>query len=249
MRRVALLCQPRDDPDPLSATLRLVPGLRDDLQLSLLLDRLHAQSLAQEDDLRVHLAEQGTASIVGTHAELEQGRVFWRDKLVALDADKAQFCYALCRALHARRIVEAGTSFGVSTLYLAAAVRDNGGGIVLGAEQEPSKVAVARGHFREARLDAYIDLREGDILEALQDLEGPVDFLLLDIWAPLARPVLELVATHLRTGAIVATDNTAKRRPAYGALLAYLGDPANGFITQTLPFDGGFEISVKVTGN
>jgi predicted O-methyltransferase YrrM len=229
-----------------------VPGLRDDLQLQSLLDRLHAQSLAQEGDIRSHFAEQGTASIIGTRAELEQGRGFWRDKLVALDADKAQFCYALCRALHARRIVEAGTSFGISTLYLAAAVRDNGGGIVIGAEQEPSKVAVARGHFREARLDAYIDLREGDILEALVEalggLEGPVDFLLLDIWTPLARPVLELVATHLRAGAIVATDNTARRRPEYGALLAYLGDPANGFITQTLPFDGGFEISVKVTG-
>jgi predicted O-methyltransferase YrrM len=237
------------DPDPFSATLRRVPGLRDDLPLWSLLDRLHAESLAQEGDIRAHFAEQGTASIVGTHAELEQGRGFWRDKLVALDADKAQLCYALCRALHARRIVEAGTSFGISTLYLAAAVRDNGGGIVIGAEQEPSKVAVARGHFREARLEAYIDLREGDILEALRDLDGPVDFLLLDIWTPLARPVLELVAPHLRAGAIVATDNTAKRRPEYGALLAYLGDPANGFITQTLPFDGGFELSVKLTGH
>jgi predicted O-methyltransferase YrrM len=229
-----------------------VPGLRDDPQLQSLLDRLHAQSLAQEGDIRAHFAAQGTASIVGTRAELDQGRGFWRDKLVALDADKAQFCYALCRALHARRIVEAGTSFGISTLYLAAAVRDNGGGIVIGAEQEPGKVAVARGHFREAGLEAYIDLREGDILEALLEalggLDGPVDFLLLDIWTPLARPVLELVAPHLRAGAIVATDNTTKRRPEYGALLAYLGDPAHGFITQTLPFDGGFEISVKVAG-
>jgi predicted O-methyltransferase YrrM len=225
-----------------------VPDLRDDLPLRSLLDRLHVQSLAQEGGIRAHLAEQGTASIVGTRAELEHGREYWRDKLVALDADKAQLCYALCRAIHARRIVEAGTSFGVSTLYLAAAVRDNGGGMVLGAEQEPGKVAVARGHFREAGLEAYIDLREGDILEALRGLEGPVDFLLLDIWAPLARPILERVAPHLRAGAIVATDNTTKRRPEYGALLAYLGDPANGFITQTLPFDGGFEISVKVTG-
>jgi predicted O-methyltransferase YrrM len=223
-----------------------VPGLRDDVQLQSLLGRLHAQSVAQEADIAAHFAVHGTASIVGTGGELEQGRGFWRDKLVALDADKAQLCYALCRALGARRIVEAGTSFGISTLYLAAAVRDNGGGIVLGAEQEPSKVAVARRHFREAGLEAYIDLREGDILEALGGLEGPVDFLLLDIWTPLARPVLELVAPRLRTGAIVATDNTLKRRPEYGALLAYLGDPASGFITQTLPFDGGFEISVKV---
>lgn len=224
-----------------------MPGPGDDPQLRSLLDRLHTQSLAQEGDVRAHFAEHGSASVVGSRADLEQGRTFWRDKLVAIDADKGQLCYALCRALHAQRIVEAGTSFGISTLYLAAAVRDNGGGIVIGAEQESNKVAVARETFRAARLEPYIDLREGDILEALGALEGPVDFLLLDIWTPLARPVLELVAPHLRTGAIVATDNTTKRRQEYGALLAYLGDPANGFITQTLPFDGGFEISVKVT--
>src|SRR5262252_3113772 len=93
--------------EPHSATLRVVPSFCDDLPLRSLLDRLHAQSLAQEGDIRAHFAEQGSASVVGTHAELEQGRAFWRDKLVALDADKAQLCYTLCRALRARRIVEA----------------------------------------------------------------------------------------------------------------------------------------------
>jgi predicted O-methyltransferase YrrM len=53
----------------------------------------------------------------------------------------------LCRAIGARRIVEAGTSFGVSTLYLAAAVRDNGGGVVFGAEYEP-EAETARAAMR-----------------------------------------------------------------------------------------------------
>ncbi|MGZ6195896.1 MAG: O-methyltransferase [Candidatus Binataceae bacterium] len=218
-----------------------------DPRLGPLLARLHAQSTAQEGAIRDHLVETGAVEIIGTRDELERGRGFWLDKFVALDADKAQFCYALCRALNARRIVEAGTSFGISTLYLAAAVRDNGGGVVIGAEQERDKAAIARGHFREAQLDSYIELSDGDILETLKPLTGPIDFLLLDIWTPLARPVIELVAPHMRTGAVVATDNTAKRRAEYGALLAFLNDPANGFITQTLPFDGGFEISVKIS--
>ena len=133
-----------------------------------------------------------------------------------------------------------------STLYLAAAVRDNGGGVVIGAEQEAGKAEIARSHFREAGLDRYIDLVDGDIVETLKSLTGPIDFLLLDIWTPLARPVIELVAPHMRTGAIVATDNTAKRRTEYGALFAFLNDSRNGFYTQTLPFDGGFEMSVKI---
>jgi predicted O-methyltransferase YrrM len=217
-----------------------------DARLKPLLERLHAQSSAQEDAIRGHMSATGGVGIIGTREQLERGRDFWRDKLVALDADKARLCYALCRSLNAKRIVEAGTSFGISTLYLAAAVRDNGGGMVIGAEQEANKATIAREHFREAGLERYIDLSEGDITETLKALTGPVDFLLLDIWTPLARPVIELVAPHMRTGAIVATDNTAKRRTEYGALFAFLDDPANGFITQTLPFDGGFEISVKI---
>ena len=63
---------------------------------------------------------------------------FMADKLVALDRRKAEFCYLTCRAISARRVVEVGTSFGVSTLYLAAAVRDNGGGVVFAAEYEPA---------------------------------------------------------------------------------------------------------------
>ena len=80
---------------------------------------------------------------------------FRSDKLVALDRDKAEFCYQLCRATNARRIVEVGTSYGVSTLYLAAAVRDNiraagGDGVVIGTEYEPRK-ARPRGRTSSRR--------------------------------------------------------------------------------------------------
>jgi predicted O-methyltransferase YrrM len=207
-----------------------------DPRLRAVLDRLHAQSSAQEEAMRTD----------GTERELQGGRQFWRDRLVALAPDKARFCYGLCRALNARRIVEAGTSFGVSTLYLAAAIRDNGGGSVIGTEYEPPKASAARNHFTEAGLSGYIDLREGDIRRTLQDIEGPVDFLLLDIWTPMARPALELVAPKMRTGAVVITDNTGEWREEYGDLFAYLEKTAHGFTTMTLPFDGGLEMSVKV---
>lgn len=221
-------------------------SLDHDPVLRAVLDRLHGQSAEQETAMRTFLATEGIGSTVGTEQQLQQGRPFWRDKFVALDADKARFCYNLCRALNARRAVEAGTSFGVSTLYLAAAVRDNGGGVVIGTEYESSKVSTARRHFSEAGLSAYIDLREGDLRQTLQDIEGPVDFLLLDIWTPLARPALELVAPRMRAGAVVIADNTGKHRHEYGEVFSYLDIVANGFTTMTLPFDGGLEMSVKL---
>jgi len=221
-------------------------SLRDDKRLMALLDRLHAQSTSQEEVTRAYLADKGARSTVGTLDELGAGRPFWSDKLVALERDKATFCYSICRALGARRIVEAGTSHGVSTLYLAAALRDNGGGTVIGTEYEAAKAAIARAHFAEAELSPYIDLREGDLRETLKVIEGPVDFMLLDIWTPMAAPAIRLVARHLRQGAVVVADNTARHRENYRELFAFLEDPGNGFITQTLPFDGGLEMSVKL---
>src|SRR5713226_9244041 len=91
----------------------------------------------------------------------KEAMAFLSDKLVALDPDKAELCYQLCRASNARRIVEIGTSYGVSTLYLAAAVRDNvratgGDGVVIGTEYEPEKACAARKHFEEAGLSRFI---------------------------------------------------------------------------------------------
>ncbi|HEX4572266.1 MAG TPA: class I SAM-dependent methyltransferase, partial [Dongiaceae bacterium] len=83
--------------------------------------------------------------------------------------------YLLCRALGARRVVEFATSIGMSTLYFAAAIRDNGGGTVIGAEIVPEKLRVARRNLAAAGLAAWVDLRPGDARETLRDLGGPVD--------------------------------------------------------------------------
>jgi predicted O-methyltransferase YrrM len=222
-------------------------SLDTDRRLRDLLDRLHAQSLAQEEAMRAHLDGSGARSTVGTEQELQEGRSFWSDKMVALEPDKARFCYGLCRALNAKRVVEAGTSFGISTLYLAAAMRDNGGGTVIATEYEAPKVRMAREHFAAAGLAAYIELREGDIRQTLQVLEGPIDFLLLDIWTPMVRPVLELVAPKMRSGAVIIADNTREFREEYADFFSYVDDIAQGFSTMTLPFRGGLEMSVKVS--
>jgi predicted O-methyltransferase YrrM len=216
-----------------------------DPELERLLAALHARSDAQAASLKRYDATRAEGAL--TEDEI---RDFRRDKLVALDRDKAELCYQLCRATDARRIVEIGTSLGVSTLYLAAAVRDNvraagGDGVVIGTEYEPNKASAARAHFEQAGLSRFIELREGDLRETLLQIDGPVDFTLVDIWISMARPALELVAPHLKRGAIVVCDNTERYRDEYADYFAFLANPANGFRTMTLPFDGGFELSVR----
>src|SRR5881396_3483504 len=179
-----------------------------------LLDRLYAQSASQKEAMEWYftaLAQEGSLDWKTMDPHTTQ---FLSDKLVALDRIKAEFCYQICRSLGARRIVEAGTSFGVSTLFLAAAVRDNvraggGEGVVIATEYESRKANAARANFAEAGLSGFIDLREGDLRKTLVDVRGPIDFVLVDIWTPMARTALELVAHHLREGAVVICDNTA----------------------------------------
>jgi predicted O-methyltransferase YrrM len=219
-----------------------------DSKLQRLLSRLHARSDEQVASMKSFYAHRTADGEPPTDAEI---KAFRADKLVAVDRDKAEFCYQLCRAGNARRIVEVGTSYGVSTLYLAAAVRDNvqaagGDGVVIGTEYEPEKARAARAHFDEAGLSGFIDLREGDLRETLKEVEGPVDFVLMDVWIAMVWPALELIAPHLQPGAVVICDNTEGHRRDYAAYFAFLENPANRFRTMTLPFGGGLEFSVRV---
>jgi predicted O-methyltransferase YrrM len=211
---------------------------------------LHAESDEQLAAMKAWYAARAQQEQAPHDDESARNKSFLSDKFVALDRDKAEFCYQLLRAGNARRIVEIGTSYGVSTLYLAAALRDNiratgGDGVVIGTEYEPGKAQAARSLFAEAGLHHLVDLREGDLRDTLKTIEGPIDFVLVDIWIAMARPALELLAPHLKTGAIVICDNTEHYRDAYADYFAFLDDAANGFRTMTLPFDGGLEFSVR----
>jgi predicted O-methyltransferase YrrM len=218
--------------------------------LAAMLERLHDRSEAQNEDLSEYFGRRIADGSLSGFTLDKEALHFLSDKMVALERPKAEFCYRLCRALRARRIVEAGTSFGVSTLYLAAAVRENiqedgGSGVVIGTEHEPLKAAAARQHFEEAGFADLIELREGDLTGTLRDLQAPIDFMLIDIWTAVALPALKQVAPHLRRGAVVICDNTTTYRDAYRDYFDYV-TPPNGFTTMTLPFEGGLEMSVRI---
>ena len=222
-----------------------------------LLERLYVRNAAQDEALAAYFTERASDPGMNWRQFDDRTNDFLRDKLVALDRAKAEFCYSLCRALRARRVVEVGTSFGVSTIFLAAAVRDTARQdpgsdgpadlrpIVIGTEFETEKATAARLHFEEAGLSDFIELRQGDLLETLRDVDGPIDFVLMDIWASMARPALELVSSHLREGAVVICDNTEQFREAYADYFEFIHDRRNAFRTMTLPFEGGLEFTVR----
>lgn len=222
-------------------------------RIDAMLDRLYAQSASQNEALGSYFSARAEEASFDWNTFDARAHQFLSDKLVALDRDKAEFCYHICRALRARRVVEAGTSFGISTLFLAAAVRDNtrdnlradGEGIVIGTEYEPEKARAARANFADAGLSNLIDLREGDLRETLVDVGAPIDFMLVDIWTPMARPALELVAPFLREGAVVICDNTSQFPVAYRDYFEFINDPMNRLRTMTLPFEGGLEFTVR----
>lgn len=166
-----------------------------------LLQRLHRESESQEKSFsqiffyfkrlaRFYLFNETWSTASDDHM---------RDKFVSLEADKSQLVYLLARSIGARNMVEAGTSFGVSTIYLALAVGQNVTdvnrdiapgdrqvtGKVIATEKEPSKAARAREHWKEAgdEVEPWIELREGDLLETLKVQAGmpeTIDLLLLD---------------------------------------------------------------------
>lgn len=164
-----------------------------------------------------------------------------KDLALPVSRETGLLLYMLARGVRARSIVEFGTSFGISTLHLAAALRDNGGGQLITTEFEPSKVARARQHFDAAGLADLVEIREGDALQTLAgNLPAHIDLLLLDGAKALYPQILALLEDRLRPGAFVVADN-ADYSPEY---LAYVREPANGYLT--LPFDGDVELSQRV---
>lgn len=147
-----------------------------------------------------------------------------------------RFLYQCARASRATRIVEFGTSMGVSAIYLAAALRDMGGGQLIGSEIEPGKAERARANLASAGLAEFVDIRVGDARETLVDVGGEIDMVLLDGAFSLYLPILKLLERHLKPGAVVLAENAFDHGNVY---LDYVRDPANGYMSQPIPVSEG----------
>jgi len=208
------------------------------------LARLFAEAEASEarlDELTKALPAGEAAELMAATTDFRKlyGRL--KDFHLAVSRPTASLLYMLARSCRAKAVIEFGTSFGVSTLHLAAALRDNGGGRLIGTEFEVTKAAQARKNIAAAGLGDLVEIREGDALETLaRGLPPSVDLVLLDGAKALYPNVLALLEARLHAGSLVVADN-ADRSAEY---LSRVRDPASGFVS--VPFASDVELSMKL---
>jgi predicted O-methyltransferase YrrM len=198
-----------------------------------------AQALNGDDDSEIaQLLAKEAADYRGVYRD-------FADNFLNVSAEFGRFLYVCARARRAKHVVEFGTSFGVSTIHLAVALRDGGGGRLISTELEPTKAARAQRNLADAGVADLVDIRVGDALETLTTgIDGPVDLVLLDGAWSLYLPVLKLLEPHLDSGALIIGENALDEASDY---LGYVRNPANGYRSMPLPFDPGRgnEISVR----
>jgi len=214
----------------------------DDPRVANALDRMYAEANAQLPRLQQLGSELTRHGAMSAQERADALREFY----LPVTPEAGRLLYALVRASRPATVVEFGMSLGISAIHLAAAVRDNGAGRVVTTELSAAKIAAAQRTFAETGLNDLITVLAGDALQTLENLDGPVGFVLLDGWKDIYLPVLSLLEPRLTPGALVVADNTSM--PELAPYLDYVRAPANGYVSVSFPARDGdsMEISCRV---
>ncbi|HXW81864.1 MAG TPA: class I SAM-dependent methyltransferase [Acidimicrobiales bacterium] len=207
-------------------------------QLGMVLGRLFEEA-SRDDDLDEPALPSGRSAWAEVTAA-ERSDAF-ADYYIPISAEAGKLLYAVARAIRPRTVVEFGTSFGISTLFLAAALTDNGTGHVVTTELSKRKAVAARANLDEAGVGEVVTVLCGDAMETLDGVRGPVELVFLDGWKDLCLPVLRLLEPKLAPGALVAADDITHSTMA--EYLDYVRNAANGYVTVAFPVEDGLEIS------
>ena len=178
-------------------------GRLHDPTFSAIVERLFAE--AEQDGDAESALPDGMTFDNATHQQLADALA---DVYMPISRDAGRLLYSLVRAIRPTTVVEFGMSMGISTLFLAAAIADNGTGRVITTELSTHKIERATAHLAEADLVEVVDVRAGDARQTLTDVTGPIGLVLLDGWKPLCLPVLRLLEPELAAGAIVVGDDS-----------------------------------------
>jgi predicted O-methyltransferase YrrM len=167
----------------------------------------------------------------------------WRDRqLLAVGPETGRLINIIARSLQAPTILELGTSYGYSGIWLADAARASGGRLIT-MELQDYKSAHARAMSEKAGLADFVDFRVGDAVRMIEALPAGIDFVLVDLWKDLYVPCLDAFYPKLNPGAIVVADNML--RPGGEAVKQY-GRAVRakpGVTSVLLPVGTGIELS------
>ena len=168
------------------------------------------------------------------------------EMLIAVGEETARLMHALVVGLNAQVIVELGTSYGYSTLFLADAARTTGGR-VFSYDVSADKQSHARERLARAGLADAVEFRLGDAVELLRDQPGPVDFVLMDLWKHLYIPCLERLAPLLSRSGTILADNMIFPPQSHAEARAYQAAvrAIPGMQATLLPIGAGIDIAVR----
>jgi len=183
----------------------------------------------------------------------ETGKIFTKEKRsLAIPRDEGKFLYLLARTMKAKLIVEIGTSFGYSTIWLAAAVQFHGGRVI-SYDILPEKIEAASKYLSEAGLKENVELILGDAKTLLKQISEPVDLIFLDADKADYPDFMELAIDKLRVGGILLSDNVLdcleihKDDPEVCEAITSFLNRHPKIITVTLPFlPNGLEMTLKI---
>ena len=200
-----------------------------------LLNALHAE--ADRVDPPLLAAAEGK--------DIRERGAFLDRAFIPVSPDAGRFLYALVRGAARGSVIEFGTSFGISTIYMAAALRDRGAGSVITTELHAGKAATARNYFEQAGLLDVIDLRVGDALETLKSVQRDVSLVFLDGWKNLYLPLLRMLEPALAPGALIVADDLDLFPVPLAQYLEYVRNPANGYVSVKVPIGDAMELSAR----
>lgn len=129
-----------------------------------------------------------------------------RNAYLAISKAQGEKLYNILIENNCKNIVEFGTSFGISTIYLAEAARVTGGKVIT-TELIESKAQTAAKNFEKAGVSEFIDIRVGDAIASLKNYEETIDFLFLDGWKDLYLPLLKQLEPNFKSGTLIYADN------------------------------------------
>lgn len=219
-----------------------MPTTLDKPQVARALQKLHAAAATEDGAAKQRVLARETE--LGRRLDQAERYEIYGDAPLAIQPQVGRLLYVLAVSRRARAVVEFGASRGVSTLYLAAALKDAGGGSLVTTELRADKARATREALVDAGLDDLVELRVGDALETLRDLERDIDLLFLDGRNDLYLQVLRLVEPRLVGGALVVGDLNVDDPD----LLPYLGhvrEPGGDYLSVEVPLDAGVELSLR----
>jgi predicted O-methyltransferase YrrM len=180
-------------------------------------------------------------------AELGRAAFEIRDEfLLPVGPEVGAFLHALILARRPSRILELGTSYGYSTLFLADAARAVGATVVT-MELADYKQAYARAQLEEAGLAEVVEFRCGDAVEMVKADPGSFDFALLDIWKELYLPCFEALYPKLSEEGVICADNMITPEMARPEVRLYRAavQAKPDLQTALLPIGQGIELTVR----